>query len=185
MFKKRLYLAILFLGLMVIGAACSPSATDTVEDEPAFAEATADEEEEEPEYLPGEISEDEQQLGGVLIGEVDPADSAFNASRNSNTDNLPVAGEISVRVFNMVARQFDFAPDVIKVKKGNKVILNITSEDVEHGFTIEEYNINKIIPAGESITIEFIADKAGSFDFYCSIYCGVGHSNMRGRLIVE
>jgi cytochrome c oxidase subunit 2 len=37
---------------------------------------------------------------------------------------------------------------------------------------------------GEAITVEFVADRAGSFDFTCAEYCGTGHSGMKGRLTV-
>ena len=35
------------------------------------------------------------------------------------------------------------------------------------------------------VTTEFIADKAGTFTFYCSIPCGRGHGSMHGKLIVN
>ena len=37
----------------------------------------------------------------------------------------------------------------------------------------------------EAATIEFTADKAGTFPFQCSNFCGFGHGKMKGKLIVE
>ena len=63
--------------------------------------------------------------------------------------------------------------------------ITATSEDVQHGFAISEYGINQTINPGEQTVIEFTADKNGSFTYYCSIFCGMGHRSMKGTLIVE
>lgn len=73
----------------------------------------------------------------------------------------------------------------IKVKQGEKVSLKISSADVVHVFTIQEYNISEEIYPGEIKTLEFDADKAGEFEFYCKRGCGLGHLDMKGKLIVE
>jgi len=83
------------------------------------------------------------------------------------------------------AFQFGYSPDTIRVKKGDKVKISATSRDVPHGFYIKEYNINATIRKGEFERIEFIADKAGTFDIICSVYCGKGHHDMKAKLIVE
>jgi heme/copper-type cytochrome/quinol oxidase subunit 2 len=78
-----------------------------------------------------------------------------------------------------------FLPETITVLKGDKVklILNNTDE-MDHGLAIDAYGINKVVKGHETITIEFVADKAGVFEFYCTIPCGPGHSQMTGQLIV-
>ena len=93
--------------------------------------------------------------------------------------------ENGVRVVNVNAFMFDFDPNTIIVNKDEKIRLVITSTDVIHGFALPEYNINTPLPAGKQTTIEFIADKQGTFPFICSVYCGGGHSSMRGSLIVR
>jgi len=90
-----------------------------------------------------------------------------------------------VKTFNIIARRFSFEPNEIIVQKGDKVRLIITSVDTTHGLTIPEYGININIKGGETITQEFIADKKGQFNFACSIFCGSGHSEMEGMLIVN
>lgn len=86
---------------------------------------------------------------------------------------------------NVIARTFEFVPNRIEVRKGQRVILNITSTDVEHGFALPEFGINKKIPAGQTKRIEFIVNRRGEFPFVCSIYCGIDHTSMVGELIVE
>lgn len=187
--NKKLLLGILILGLLVIGAACSKTATVEPSTTAVSEEETAPPEEEpkEPEALEGEITEEDGGQGSnMLVGEIDSVKDAFGNIVDSGIgDNLDATANVSVRTFNIIAKQFEFIPAIIRVKKGNRVILNITSADVEHGFAIDEYNINKTIPEKETVTIDFIADKVGQFEFYCSVYCGSGNSNMRGKLVVE
>ncbi len=90
-----------------------------------------------------------------------------------------------LKEFLLTAKQWRFEPAVLTVNKNDKVRLKITSKDIEHGFQIWEYDIKKIIPAKQTITIEFIADQVGTFDFTCSAQCGAGHDDMGGQLIVE
>ena len=90
-----------------------------------------------------------------------------------------------IKEINLEAYQFGFAPDPIVVKKNDIVKFNITSRDVPHGVYIKEYGINVSVKKGEIKKIEFIAEKEGEFDILCSVYCGSGHSQMKGRFIVE
>jgi len=85
----------------------------------------------------------------------------------------------------MIAKQWEFEPSTIIANKGDNVILKIKSNDVTHGFNLPAFNINKNLPPGEIVVVEFLADKVGEFDFFCSVPCGAGHSNMNGKLVVE
>ena len=85
----------------------------------------------------------------------------------------------------VTANKFSFDPDPIRVKKGDRVRLHITSLDVAHGFMLPDFGINEPINPGETTNVEFVADKAGTFTFRCSVFCGSGHQQMTGTLIVE
>jgi cytochrome c oxidase subunit 2 len=89
-----------------------------------------------------------------------------------------------LKEFNVVAFQWGYEPSTITVNKGDKVRITATSRDVPHGFAINEYGVNLYLDGKTPKTVEFIADKAGTFTIYCNIPCGQGHSSMRGRLIV-
>ncbi|MDP2691275.1 MAG: cupredoxin domain-containing protein [bacterium] len=95
------------------------------------------------------------------------------------------ATKVEVREITMTAKKFEFTPDTITAKKGEKLRLEITATDVAHGFAISEFNINQPIDPGKTTIVEFIPDKAGEFDFSCSVFCGGGHGGMRGKLVVE
>lgn|SRR5574340_879958 len=85
----------------------------------------------------------------------------------------------------MTAVKYKFDPDVVRVKKGDHVRLIITAMDRDHGIKIDAFHIDKKLPKGEPVTVEFTADQAGTFPFKCSVFCGMGHRRMKGQLIVE
>ncbi len=89
-----------------------------------------------------------------------------------------------VRVVDVAARQFEFEPATVVVRQGEKVRLKVTSEDVTHGIGIEGYDIDEVLPPGETKAVEFTADEAGAHHVHCTIYCGEGHNDMHGELVV-
>jgi cytochrome c oxidase subunit 2 len=98
----------------------------------------------------------------------------------------PTTGEApAVHEIQMTARKYKFDPDVITVKKGEVVRLVITALDRKHGFKLQEFGIDQVLLKGTPTTIEFTADKAGTFEFKCSVFCGFGHGKMKGKLVVE
>ena len=87
--------------------------------------------------------------------------------------------------FTLIAKNWSFEPSSITVNKDDLVKLKIKSIDVKHGFKISDFDINIDLNPNQEITIEFKADKIGSFPFSCSVYCGSGHNSMQGVLIVK
>lgn len=97
----------------------------------------------------------------------------------------PVSTVGPVKEFNMTAKRFEFVPGTITVSRGDQVVLHVTSIDVEHGISLATYDIIETLPVGVTKTIKFTADQAGEFNFFCSVFCGSGHGDMRGKLIVS
>jgi cytochrome c oxidase subunit 2 len=89
------------------------------------------------------------------------------------------------RTFTLTARKFEFEPEVVDVRRNEVVRITVTSTDIAHSFTIDAYRIQKRIPAGGSVTLEFRADEVGRFPFYCSMRADPGCAEMRGELIVR
>lgn len=93
-----------------------------------------------------------------------------------------------VNVFMTVMRS-TITPDQITVKQGDKVTLHITNiettPDATHGFAVPKYNIGASLDPGEVVNIEFEANRAGSFGYYCSEFCSALHLEMQGWLLVE
>jgi cytochrome c oxidase subunit 2 len=88
------------------------------------------------------------------------------------------------REIMMTAKNYEYDPGVITVKAGEHVKLIITAIDHDHGFKIDAFHIDQLLKKGEPTVIEFTADKAGTFPFQCSRFCGLGHKGMQGELIV-
>lgn len=88
-------------------------------------------------------------------------------------------------VIKMTAQRYKFTPNVITVNQGDHVRLIITALDRDHGFELKSYEINQRLKKGDPATIEFTADKVGTFEFHCSVFCGLGHHRMKGKLIVK
>lgn len=87
--------------------------------------------------------------------------------------------ESDVKEFKINAFKYNYDPNVITVKKGDRVKITINNADGLHGITIPDLSLN-----GDQ-GIEFIADKIGEFTWYCNNFCGEGHRQMQGKLIVQ
>jgi cytochrome c oxidase subunit II len=90
----------------------------------------------------------------------------------------------NARVITIIAKQFEYIPATITVKKGVPVRLILTSQDVTHGFAIDAFKINVTVEKGKETVVDFTPDRAGTFEYYCSVFCGYGHMGMRGTLTV-
>jgi cytochrome c oxidase subunit II len=84
----------------------------------------------------------------------------------------------------ITAKQFQFMPNEITIKKGEPVELVIKSADVAHGLRVNGLNIDVKVPAGGTATAQFTANKTGDFSGHCSTFCGPGHSSMKFKVHV-
>lgn len=118
----------------------------------------------------------------------DPATMAVNPDAAKAGGEKIVRGDGKVEVW-MTAIRSHFNPEHISVNKGDQVVLHITSleraRDATHGFGIDGYNVNLSLEPGESQTVEFVADKAGVYPYYCTEFCSALHLEMMGYLLVE
>ncbi len=93
-----------------------------------------------------------------------------------------------VEVFIPLIRSH-FDPEHIEVEQGQKVVLHLTNLertlDATHGFCITNYNVEASIEPGETVTLEFVADKPGVYPFYCVEFCSALHLEMTGYLFVK
>jgi cytochrome c oxidase subunit 2 len=88
------------------------------------------------------------------------------------------------RTIEIVAKRYAFEPAVVEVTIGEPVRFVVKSVDVLHGFAIKKFKIDKDVPAGGDVKIDFTAKEAGEFPIICSVTCGDGHSMMTGVLKV-
>jgi nitrous-oxide reductase len=80
-------------------------------------------------------------------------------------------------------------PDEIDVNQGDHVFVHLTNidfdEDITHGFAINGYNLDMEVQPGQTNTLEFTADKAGTFPLYCTNFCSALHQEMNGYFLVK
>jgi cytochrome c oxidase subunit 2 len=88
------------------------------------------------------------------------------------------------QVIHMTAKRFEYTPNEITVKKGVPVVLEITSLDRDHGFKIPELGIRADVKPGETTRVRIVGDHTGRFEFRCDVFCGDGHEDMAGELVV-
>lgn len=89
------------------------------------------------------------------------------------------------RTFDLIGQDFRFAPDTLRVKDGDTVRINFSNPDVlPHLIDLPAFNQHIALIPGGDFTLEFVADKAGSFPFVCSVP-GHEEAGMIGSLIVD
>jgi len=109
-----------------------------------------------------------------------------------------------VQVIAITAKKYEFSPSAVHVKAGRRIQLKITAIDRDHGFTISvvpesadapihpslefdppQGNNGWKLKKSEETKIEFVAKTAGTYEFRCSVACGIHHGRMKGQLVVD
>ncbi|HLG26120.1 MAG TPA: plastocyanin/azurin family copper-binding protein, partial [Candidatus Gracilibacteria bacterium] len=98
----------------------------------------------------------------------------------ANADHEP-----ATLTFNVDGGNFYFTPNEIRVKKGDTVKIVFNNTGGMHNFVLDEFNVTMDpIKESGSQTVEFVADKVGSFEYYCSVGSH-RQMGMKGTVIVE
>ena len=95
-----------------------------------------------------------------------------------------VARADNPKVIEITAKKFEFSPSEITIKKGEPVILRLTSSDRVHGFMSKPLKIDTDIPSDTTKDVAVTPDTAGSYTVICDHYCGTGHGNMKMKVTV-
>ncbi len=88
------------------------------------------------------------------------------------------------REIHITAKKFEFTPDTINLKKGEPVVLVVSSQDRKHGFNVRAFGIRADVNPGGTARIRFTPNKTGKFTFSCDVFCGEGHEDMTGTMVV-
>ena len=97
---------------------------------------------------------------------------------------VAVYAEQQEMIVKMTAKKFEYAPQEIMLKKGVPAVLEITALDRLHGFTCPDLGIRADLLPGKVTRINVLPQKTGKFPFHCDIFCGDGHEDMAGTIIV-
>jgi heme/copper-type cytochrome/quinol oxidase subunit 2 len=123
------------------------------------------------------------------------SNATLTTTTTASSNNSNVRPSVKDITMNVVS--WSFKPNKIEVNKGDLVRLHfITANDNVslyngHGFGIDSYNINTFLIKGTNQTLQFMADKPGTFTFRCTSFCAfpdadpMNHFNMIGTLIVH
>lgn len=88
------------------------------------------------------------------------------------------------RVIPITAELWKFTPNVIQAQQGESATLQITGVSGTHSFSAPDLGISATVLQGQTVNVVIPTDKAGTFDFRCSIPCGVGHQDMKGQIVI-
>lgn len=109
------------------------------------------------------------------------APAASSPAASSPAASAPAAGGGAVQEVTINASNWKFDVTEIKAKVGDTIKLTLKNADGVHGIAIEDLGVK----IKNEETVEIKLDKAGTFEYHCSIQCGQGHDNMTGLIVVE
>jgi len=92
---------------------------------------------------------------------------------------VPPGGAQPSKTISITASRFSFAPSEITVKKGEEVTLVVQSTDVTHGLVIKDLGVRTEVKKGQSASVTFTPNTAGTFEGKCAHFCGSGHGSMK------
>jgi cytochrome c oxidase subunit 2 len=89
------------------------------------------------------------------------------------------------KVIAVTAKRFEFSPKEITLKLGETVKLQLTTEDVTHGFFLKPLGIDEVIVPGKTTEVVVTPKAAGRYTTICDHFCGAGHGGMKMTIVVE
>lgn len=106
-----------------------------------------------------------------------PADSSQSSASTSTQG--------AVKEFTVTGTNYRYDPNILTVNKGDTVKITFKDSDGHHNLVVDGYNQNtNTINSGDSDTIQFVADKTGEFEYYCSVDSH-RQLGMKGTLVVK
>jgi cytochrome c oxidase subunit 2 len=89
------------------------------------------------------------------------------------------------RVIAITAKRFEFSPREITLKAGETVKLQLTTDDVTHGFFAKPLGIDEVIEPGKTTEVVVTPQAPGRYTTICDHFCGAGHGGMKMMIVVE
>jgi len=102
---------------------------------------------------------------------------------------IPAGDDVTrdgVRQVTIQGHAWGFSPNVIRVMPGETVQFIVRSEDLQHGFSINELGLNLPLAPGRDTRSPAVKVDLpeGIYPIHCSVFCGIGHPSMKARLVV-
>jgi len=87
-------------------------------------------------------------------------------------------------VVRITAQRFSYEPAEVTLVRGQPVVLELVSRDRTHGFRVAALDIRTEVPENGVARVRLVPERAGRFPFVCDIFCGSGHDEMEGTIVV-
>lgn len=101
----------------------------------------------------------------------------YRALREVPPGALPVTATARMWSWNFSYANGATSPKLY-VPAGRPVKVALESRDVLHGFFIPAFRVKRDVVPGMANHVWFVAPRPGSYDIFCSQFCGTGHSAM-------
>jgi cytochrome c oxidase subunit 2 len=88
------------------------------------------------------------------------------------------------RVIRVVARQFAYDPPEIRIRRGERVVIELTSLDRPHGLKSTALGLRLDALPGQTTRTQLVADRVGKYTIVCDVFCGLDHDDMDGHIDV-
>lgn len=177
--KGMIFVMLLLAAMALIIVACTPQETDGSQMQDQQEQEDQQQQEEQ------EQQQDQQQEDDQMN------DTEQQQDQMDEQDDMQDTGDEPETVtFVLEARNYIFLRDgvespVLTVNEGDTVIIELTSTEGFHDWTIDEFGAQtQRVNAGGTTSVEFVVDQAGTFEYYCSV-ANHRQLGMFGDLVVE
>jgi plastocyanin len=113
-----------------------------------------------------------------------PSEQNSSATPASSSQSSAGGTEGHTKTFDMEAFSYGFKPSTLEVNKGDTVVIHVKNTGGFHDFTLADFNVKVNTPANQTTDVTFTADKAGTFEFICSVGNHAAQG-MKGTLTVK
>lgn len=83
----------------------------------------------------------------------------------------------------LLGRMWQWYP-ALRLEEGKSYTLHLSSSDLNHGFSLQPFNLNFQVVPGYDYGLRVTPMQAGEYRVICNEYCGIGHHLMVGKIEV-
>lgn len=113
------------------------------------------------------------------------ADSGGHAGHGAGHD-APAPMAAGPADVYLLVQQWSFEPDILHLRASAPYRLRMMAVDVAHGASLRLGPASRIVRLrpGVAVEQEIAFTRPGAYLVYCTLYCGIGHDRMSGRILV-
>lgn len=105
----------------------------------------------------------------MKVESTSPTSMQPSEAMKQETATSPASAK-NVKEFTVTGSNFKFEPSTLTVNKGDTVKITFKNVGGMHDFKIDELNVaTKRIATDQEDSVQFVADKTGTFTYYCSV----------------